>query len=340
MTWRIAKSLEKLRSQINAEYPKRDKSSDGTIGDAAHASRSSDHNPWVKDGKTGVVTGMDITNDPKNGMASGDLAEALLASRDPRIKYVISNARICSGDAGPSPWVWRKYSGANAHRHHVHLSVKPEKKFYDSVKPWSIAVKPAKFVEPIATIEEPEEVESEAEVAQPAPIDIQTVQEDLIKIGYHEVGKSDGVFGPNTAKAIAAYKFDNKMPGAPVIDEDLAAAVAASAAKNECRLVPLDRATITAKELAPTVPAVRQTFRQRFWAFVGTVAAMVTAAINWISQQFDSVHEYVRPYMSYLKDVPLWLWLVGAAGVLLYFIISSNKVNESIADLKRTNRLN
>lgn len=157
MAWRIAKSLDKLRSQINAKYPKRDKSSDGVIGDEAHASRSSDHNPWVKDGKTGVVTGMDITNDPKNGMASNDLAEALLASRDPRIKYIISNARIGSGDAGPSPWVWRKYSGANAHRHHVHISVKPEKPAYDSVKPWSFEGKAVKFVEPVATIEDPPE---------------------------------------------------------------------------------------------------------------------------------------------------------------------------------------
>jgi hypothetical protein len=152
MSWRVAKSLEKLRSQVNAEYPRRDKSSDGTIGDEKHASRSSDHNPWVKDGTMGVVTGMDITNDPDSGPVSSDIAEALKESRDPRIKYIISNARICSGDAGPSPWVWRKYSGSNAHRKHVHLSVKSEKALYDSVKPWSIVAKRAKFVEPVALV--------------------------------------------------------------------------------------------------------------------------------------------------------------------------------------------
>lgn len=136
MSWRVAKSLETLRSQINATVPNRSKASDGTIGDAAHASRSSDHNPWVKDGKTGVVTALDITHDPARGVDAAALAESLLASRDPRIKYIISNRRIASGAGGPSPWVWRPYSGTNPHTLHVHVSVRSEKSHYDSTAPW------------------------------------------------------------------------------------------------------------------------------------------------------------------------------------------------------------
>lgn len=139
MAWRLAKSLETLRAQVNAAYPGRDKSADGSIGDAAHASRSSDHNPWVKDGKTGIVTAIDITHDPEVGLDAGKLADALRASRDPRIKYIISNRRICSGASGTSPWRWRKYSGANPHNHHVHLSVESKKSLYDSVEPWAAA---------------------------------------------------------------------------------------------------------------------------------------------------------------------------------------------------------
>ena len=37
MTWRVAKSLDVLLGQINAKFPDRDKSSDGGIGDEAHA---------------------------------------------------------------------------------------------------------------------------------------------------------------------------------------------------------------------------------------------------------------------------------------------------------------
>lgn len=138
MAWRLAKSLETLRQQLNEAYPDRRKSSDGTIGDEAHASRSSDHNPWVKDGRMGVVTAIDFTHDPERGVDSQRLADALIASQDQRIKYVISNRRIASGDAGPAPWTWRKYTGTNPHDKHMHLSVKSDKKSYDDADPWDL----------------------------------------------------------------------------------------------------------------------------------------------------------------------------------------------------------
>src|SRR5688572_21943479 len=119
MSYRLAKSLEKLRSQVNIAAPGRDKKSDGWIGDSAHFKKGSatDHNPHVKDEATGVVTGMDITHDPANGVDARQLAEDLINSRDARIKYVISEGQICSSKQ--QPWVWRKYTGKNGHFHHV-----------------------------------------------------------------------------------------------------------------------------------------------------------------------------------------------------------------------------
>lgn len=137
--WRVANALKTLREQVNKAAPNRSKSHDGTIGDAAHQSRASDHNPWVKDGNQGVVTGMDITHDPAKGVDSYVLAQTLLDSRDHRIKYIISNGRIASGSEGPQPWVWRKYSGKNPHNKHVHVSVKSEKVAYDGIAPWKIS---------------------------------------------------------------------------------------------------------------------------------------------------------------------------------------------------------
>lgn len=136
MAWRVAKSLLRLREQINELAPNRSKASDGTIGDAAHASRKSDHNPWVKDGSIGVVTAMDITNDIANGADAQALVDALVSSQDPRIKYIIWNRKIVNSRI--QPWVWRNYGGTNPHTKHFHISVRPEKAAYDSTESWQI----------------------------------------------------------------------------------------------------------------------------------------------------------------------------------------------------------
>lgn len=137
--WRPAAAIEALRRQVNAAAPLRSKLDDGTVGDAAHQSRSSDHNPWVREGGIGVVTAVDITHDPSGGCDSYILAKSLRASADPRIKYIISNGMICSSasTSGHPAWTWRPYSGKNKHDKHVHVSVKPQPVLYDSQAAWT-----------------------------------------------------------------------------------------------------------------------------------------------------------------------------------------------------------
>lgn len=140
VSWRVARSLLALRRQVDARAPGRSMVSDGTIGDAAHASRNSDHNPWVRDGERSVVTAIDITHDPLRNCDAGKLAEAIVASHDRRVKYVIWNRRIANFAAisGSAAWVWRDYRGSNPHNKHVHISVQPEKAAYDDEVGWQI----------------------------------------------------------------------------------------------------------------------------------------------------------------------------------------------------------
>jgi hypothetical protein len=138
VSWRPAKSLLTLRNQVDAKWPGRDKSSDGIIGDASHQATKSDHNP---DGE-GVVRAMDISNDPPQ-LVSRQLAETLLTSRDPRIRYIISNAQIVFGAEaaeanGATAWVWKAYHGENPHTAHMHLSVSHDDALADDTRPWAI----------------------------------------------------------------------------------------------------------------------------------------------------------------------------------------------------------
>ena len=143
---RPAKSLVKLRSQVNAQWPNRSRASDGQIGDDHHchggAPQTSDHCAWVRDGTVGVVTAFDITNDPAT-IDSETLAQTLLASHDPRIKYIISRRKIASSYAvvGSLAWAWRPYNGSDPHTSHLHLSVNSKKDGadgYDDTSDWRI----------------------------------------------------------------------------------------------------------------------------------------------------------------------------------------------------------
>ncbi len=140
--WRVAGSLVSLRSQVNLFAPNRSKLSDGTVGDLAHSSRSSDHNPDDWDGPDpdtlddNVVRAWDVTHDPAGGLDAHALADRLLAAQDKRLKYIISRGRIGSGPAGPQPGVWRTYNGTNKHNQHAHISVMPAA-LGDAAGPWA-----------------------------------------------------------------------------------------------------------------------------------------------------------------------------------------------------------
>lgn len=130
--YRIAKALDVFRSEANAAWPNRSKSSDGWVGDTSHSARKSDHNPDAR----GIVHAFDLTHDPKGGPDTYALAEHLRQMKDPRINYLISAGRICSTSV--APWTWRKYNGANGHYHHLHLSVK-DAPWEDDTTPWGLS---------------------------------------------------------------------------------------------------------------------------------------------------------------------------------------------------------
>lgn len=146
MSYREARSLATLLSEVNAAAPRRNKASDGWIGDAAHATRTSDHNPWVRVGGLGVVRARDFTHDPAGGLDCHKLADALvrLLGRHSALgsgAYLIWNRRIISTDRIREGW--RPYTGSNPHTQHLHVSVSIEAAGFDSTAPWGVLAPPA-----------------------------------------------------------------------------------------------------------------------------------------------------------------------------------------------------
>jgi hypothetical protein len=124
MKVKLSKAAIQLREQIDDSFPDRDRTSDGWIGDTRHAHRKSDHVPDAE----GWVRALDLDRDLFKGSRPDimpDLADQLRVAckskQEKRISYLIFDGSICSPILN---WKWRKYTGANKHTKHMHVSFK------------------------------------------------------------------------------------------------------------------------------------------------------------------------------------------------------------------------
>lgn len=112
-----------LRDQVNKRWPKRDKASDGWIGDSAHQSRPrSDHNP----DRNGWVHAIDIDEDFGVNGDNRKFANQLVAyAREQRVgserlKYVVYEDQVASATYPSTYWTFR--GSGYGHTHHIHVS--------------------------------------------------------------------------------------------------------------------------------------------------------------------------------------------------------------------------
>lgn len=192
MNWRLAKSLKKLQEQINEMAPGRSRVSDGTIGDAAHSARESDHNPNAQ----GIVAAIDVTHDPSGGCDGLFLSRSLIA--DSRVKYVIFNRQIWKARTGQ--WEFYGGKGKQPHDHHVHVSVKPD--VLDHTQDWAIRIAGAPGEVPPATATSNGNRPLLKSGASGEAV--RALQQLLNSLGFPcEV---DGRFGPNTTSAVERFQ--------------------------------------------------------------------------------------------------------------------------------------
>lgn len=197
MGYQLVPALTTLRSQINAKWPNRDKTSDGWIGDTSHSRRVSDHNP----DQNGWVHAIDVD---KDGIDPMSLIPQLI--RDPRVSYVIFNHRIYSRVRHFIP---ATYTGVNPHEHHVHISALHGPPAMDGGNwaiggpsvPVTLATSPVALVTPIST----------AVVKTAGVPALQTV---LNSLGAGLV--VDGIWGPK-GKAAASQRMVKRGDKGPVV---------------------------------------------------------------------------------------------------------------------------
>lgn len=206
MSWRSAPSVAAALAEATRRWPERNRASDGTIGDAAHSARASDHNPDER----GVVHAFDLTHDPAHGVDCDQLAAHLVAVRDARVKYVIWNRRISNPTV--QNWAWRAYTGSNPHSRHMHVSIRYTTAAENDTSDWwdlAGTVPPAPAPVPPPT---PGGGTGGGTPAYPGRLlqmgsrgaDVRTAQQRLLDRGW-AVGV-DGIFGPKTRAVVVAFQ--------------------------------------------------------------------------------------------------------------------------------------
>lgn len=220
--WFLAPALAQLRKEVDAKWPKRDKASDGTIGDASHSARPSEHNPcWGCSGRSeGIVRAIDIDNNGAPNEVTPLVKDVLAATiGSPLVWYVIYAGKIYSRTYGWSP---RVYTGSNPHDKHIHISLNgangiPGDPGNFDTDPWlKDRPDPGPRLLPVVSIAAVREAAKHPR-RQVAPVQVRRVQQALKAHGF-KPGKPDGIYGPTTRAAVKAYELSIREQGNGLLD--------------------------------------------------------------------------------------------------------------------------
>lgn len=134
----LAPALVTMYREANTKFPGRETASDGSIGDADHTTRTSDHNPKIPI-PPGWIDALDLDYDQAAGADWFHWAEVIRirckAGLEKRVKYIIFFARYFSANTN---WEWATYTGVNAHKAHMHTSVNAT--YRHVTDPWFIGL--------------------------------------------------------------------------------------------------------------------------------------------------------------------------------------------------------
>lgn len=244
-SWRVARSLTQLTTECNVFAPHRSKVLDGTIGDASHAAHCSRHNPH-----NGIVYAKDFTHDPKGGFDSYLVAREIVKHPPKDLAYIISNRQIASRTGG---WIWKKYTGADAHTNHMHVGVgvgsdcSPNPPC-DDMDSWGLVhitppkptpkptpgptPKPAPFTRVLfisdASRNNPVKYPYMSDKDKGAKGEIAWVQKHFTDVKRYGVIKVDGILGPITEAAIIIFQGIVKLNNDGKVGHDTYVALANS----------------------------------------------------------------------------------------------------------------
>lgn len=205
--WRLAKSIDTLKREVQSRFKG---TTVWTIGDQAHQTGYSDHNPNAAN----VVCAADFKGD--GGMNLYQFVEFLRTDPHPNLRYVIFNRSIYQRKNG---FEAESYHGSNPHTTHVHVSVGngPDGRStynYDSSEPWGID-SPRTPTQPKPTIPTSQgwtdKLMSDLPTLTEGATGPQVVVAQALLNTWGARLKEDGIYGPATTRKVKAFQKSKKL---------------------------------------------------------------------------------------------------------------------------------
>ena len=161
--------------------------------------------------------------------------------------------------------------------------------------------------------------------------EIEALQQRLRDLGYSEVGRVDGKWGPRTIAAVSAFQATSGLPVTGDLDKTTAAALTTAPP----RPVGDSRATTTAATLRQHGDQVaKASWWTKAWAWVMGAPA---AAVGVMGQTSDATDK-LGPVKSFLGDVPGWAWALAVAGVAVALYLTAQRAERAAVDAVRSGR--
>lgn len=193
----------------------------------------------------------------------------------------------------------------------------------DVPREWSTSPKPAPAPSvPTDTID-PDDGLSKGEVL--------ALQQRLRDLGYAEVGRPDGLWGPRTAAAVSAFQATVGLPVTGELDKATAAALTTSGP----RPVSAERKSTTATELRKDGdPVAKASFLNKIWSAVAGFFALIVGAV----QESGTAVGYLSPVREFVSDVPAGVWFGAVAAVAAIIWWQANRAERAAVSNVRSGR--
>lgn len=204
--WTLAPCLVVLAEQIETKWPNREEG-DGTVASENHdkISPTSDHRPSPYEAQSGATVRAIDSGETSEAITQG-LVDALVASRDSRIMYLIYEGRSCWSIPrnGKPAWTWQKYNGVNPHDGHFHLSTKRTTAADNDTRLWKIEAEGDEEMTP----EERKWFEDEFKALNTK---VDQIDVEVWRHGYEEDPVTKAIIEPSMKQYVLRTKADTSV---------------------------------------------------------------------------------------------------------------------------------